>query len=440
MHRDEKAGVGILVRDGRDARPVEREVRRNVDVEEPDGRAAFVDERRALPDRPAVVVAAGSNDQRVVARPRSVHASASAPERSAWSVWRTTCQDPLRSRTIMRPAVPRAGRGTAERRLHAPGRLDHVLQARDLLFEIVRIGRARLGFVVLGLGLQLGVLIQAERRPGKACVAGAHLGEEVGVETRAVSLCQNVLELLDEHRLAILLDREGVDRLAAARGAYVRVPVHGAKIITSRKGFGSGFAYCMVASVPGILEGRGRLVQNASVAATELIREAILDGRLEPGSRLKEEELARELGISRTPVREALLMLQAEGLIETTPNRGAVVRDARRRRPDRPLPAACAARGLRGATGGREGHRGGARACCARAATASTRIAGDDFRELVKENLLFHSAIHAAAGERTADGMLRRVIQLPLVYKAYVWYPPDQKRISAHYHQQITTR
>ena len=55
----------------------------------------------------------------------------------------------------------------------------------------------------------------------------------------------------------------------------------------------------MVAFVPRILEGRGRLVQNASVAATELIRQAILDGRLEPGSRLKEEELARELGISR---------------------------------------------------------------------------------------------------------------------------------------------
>ena len=34
--------------------------------------------------------------------------------------------------------------------------------------------------------------------------------------------------------------------------------------------------------------------------------------------------------------------------------------------------------------------------------------------------------------------MLRRVIELPLVYKSYVWYPPGQKRISAHYHRQIT--
>ena len=52
----------------------------------------------------------------------------------------------------------------------------------------------------------------------------------------------------------------------------------------------------MVAFVPRILEGRGRLVQNASDAATELIRQAILDGRLEPGQRLKEEELARSSG------------------------------------------------------------------------------------------------------------------------------------------------
>jgi DNA-binding GntR family transcriptional regulator len=53
----------------------------------------------------------------------------------------------------------------------------------------------------------------------------------------------------------------------------------------------------------------GPLTRNASIAATELIRQAIIDGRLNPGQRLKEEELARELGISRTPVREALSQL-----------------------------------------------------------------------------------------------------------------------------------
>ena len=75
-----------------------------------------------------------------------------------------------------------------------------------------------------------------------------------------------------------------------------------------------------------IVQERAPLVRNASAAATELIREAIVDGRLPPGQRLKEEELARELGISRTPVREALLILQTEGLVDAAPNRGAVVR------------------------------------------------------------------------------------------------------------------
>src|SRR5439155_1608816 len=65
-------------------------------------------------------------------------------------------------------------------------------------------------------------------------------------------------------------------------------------------------------------------------------------------------------------------------------------------------------------------------------------IAGNDVRELVRENMLFHSTIHAAAESPRLSGMIRRVIELPLVYKSYVWYSPDQKRISAHYHRQIT--
>ena len=75
-----------------------------------------------------------------------------------------------------------------------------------------------------------------------------------------------------------------------------------------------------------LLEGRPPISRNASAAASEIIREAIIDGRLAPGQRLKEEELARELGISRTPVREALVILEGEGLVESVPKRGASVR------------------------------------------------------------------------------------------------------------------
>jgi len=51
------------------------------------------------------------------------------------------------------------------------------------------------------------------------------------------------------------------------------------------------------------------------------IRDAILDGKLEPGTTMSQVMLADELGVSRTPLREALRLLQHEGLIESEPNR-----------------------------------------------------------------------------------------------------------------------
>lgn len=52
-----------------------------------------------------------------------------------------------------------------------------------------------------------------------------------------------------------------------------------------------------------------------------VIRESILDGSLEPGETMSQVALADELGVSRTPLREALRMLQGEGLILSEPNR-----------------------------------------------------------------------------------------------------------------------
>jgi DNA-binding GntR family transcriptional regulator len=57
----------------------------------------------------------------------------------------------------------------------------------------------------------------------------------------------------------------------------------------------------------------------------EILREAILDGVLKPSAWLRETELAQELSVSRTPIREAFRRLAAEGLVDITAHQGAMV-------------------------------------------------------------------------------------------------------------------
>src|SRR5690348_8840112 len=57
------------------------------------------------------------------------------------------------------------------------------------------------------------------------------------------------------------------------------------------------------------------------------LRDAIVDGTLAPGEQLRDQELAAWLGVSRTPVREALLRLAESGLVEARPGRSTVVTD-----------------------------------------------------------------------------------------------------------------
>lgn len=61
-------------------------------------------------------------------------------------------------------------------------------------------------------------------------------------------------------------------------------------------------------------------------SAYERLREDIRSGALPPGARLTETEIAERLAISRTPVREAIRRLEAEGLVDHQPRSGAVVR------------------------------------------------------------------------------------------------------------------
>jgi len=69
-----------------------------------------------------------------------------------------------------------------------------------------------------------------------------------------------------------------------------------------------------------------RLIENKSNAYKE-VRKLLLGGEVQPGQRLSHRSLAKDLGLSRSPVREALLQLEAEGLIEHRPQSGVYLRE-----------------------------------------------------------------------------------------------------------------
>lgn len=196
-------------------------------------------------------------------------------------------------------------------------------------------------------------------------------------------------------------------------------------------------AYCIL-EVVGIFDGHAPLSRTASAAATDLIRQAIVDGRVVPGQRLKEEELAQQLGISRTPIREALLVLQTEGLVDAAPNRGATVRaydlaDLEDMYELRALLEGHAAR--LAASRVTPSQIEDLRASCGR---FEMLLAGADLQALVKENAFFHETVLVAADSERLTGMVHQVIAMPLVYKSYIWYSPEQATASYHYHRQLT--
>lgn len=69
-------------------------------------------------------------------------------------------------------------------------------------------------------------------------------------------------------------------------------------------------------------------VESVSDQVYQRLIEAILNGDLAPGTGLRQETLSRQLGVSRTPLREAIIRLAADGFVELEVNRGAVVAEA----------------------------------------------------------------------------------------------------------------
>jgi DNA-binding GntR family transcriptional regulator len=179
-------------------------------------------------------------------------------------------------------------------------------------------------------------------------------------------------------------------------------------------------------------------VTNA-VRVQEELREAILAGSLPPGARLRAEPLAERLRTSRTPVREALILLAREGLVDIEPRRGAIVRsfdaaDLADLYDVRALIEPHAAR--RAATRIGADALARLRQICDR---ADARGAADDdaVEDQVALNEEFHRIIVTAAGSPRLEAALRAVAGIPRAFRAAFWHDDAQREQSLFCHRQI---
>jgi len=86
-----------------------------------------------------------------------------------------------------------------------------------------------------------------------------------------------------------------------------------------------------------------------AVQVAGALRRLILEGELQGGEKIREKELTERFGVSRTPLREAMKILAAEGLIELIPNRGAVISQRSEAELADAFPVLAALEGLAGA-------------------------------------------------------------------------------------------
>jgi DNA-binding GntR family transcriptional regulator len=169
------------------------------------------------------------------------------------------------------------------------------------------------------------------------------------------------------------------------------------------------------------------------------IRRAILDGTLRPGERIVEQQLAETLGVSRTPVREALLKLERENLVARI-GRGMAVRrySSDEVRDIYSLRAHLESYGARLAA---DRITEGELSALARIQDEMEQDqfdpSGEAIRTLSRHNQRFHALVVRCARSAPLDRCFIQVFQLPLLYKAYAYFDEERRQRSDRDHREL---
>lgn len=199
---------------------------------------------------------------------------------------------------------------------------------------------------------------------------------------------------------------------------------------------------CALARPAGMLYTRtGQGVHVRAVdKAYQTVKDGIIAGRYAPSTRITEQEVAAAAGVSRTPVREALRRLHAEGLVDFTPNQGAMVTTWSEEDADEIFE-------LRAMLESHGAARAAERASASQLVELRT-LAERQYSEAVQReagylerigdlNNQFHRRLQEAAASMRLARALAALLEAPLMMKTFLNYTPDDLQRSAAHHLEL---
>ncbi len=172
--------------------------------------------------------------------------------------------------------------------------------------------------------------------------------------------------------------------------------------------------------------------------AYEIIRARLVGGHYSPGAQLKEEPLARELGLSRTPVRSALKRLVEDGLASADKTQGVCASEWTEFDIDETFqlrmlmePYAASLAALRG---------GEELSVQLHASNRAMRIAieANDIEAIQTANKEFHTALIEASGSPRLRGILKTMIDMPIIVRSFHLSSKTEHWQSLHHHEELT--
>ena len=174
--------------------------------------------------------------------------------------------------------------------------------------------------------------------------------------------------------------------------------------------------------------------------AYRTIRDGIVSGLYRPGAHLTAQDLAAVSGLSRTPVREAMRRLHAEGLIQFIPNRGAFITDVDERDILKIYDLRVVLEGYAAEAAAKEATAeqiDGLQALAQEMADAVAAAAPSAVDQVTRINNEFHKLVVTAAANTRLETALASIVEAPLVLRTFRRYSDDELRRSMNQHLEL---